>query len=351
MLPGVVQQTILEDCESLAVTHTDPTATAKVSNPSPTVSAGDAAVQGPRRSQDAREARDILRERLRLVSWNVANRVGDATRRQGEFLAQLDPLPDVVLLQEVNRRSVETLCEVAGMEWLHCAVDLRRPQPDDTPVRRRGVAITGRTPPPAAVRLLDDLPLPERLLIAALPVGVQVVHVASYHAPPGVSWFQKKPQQAVRFTQWLAMVTGPAAFGADANTPLVDAIDFSQARTHWHTGDRKLKGASGDDLLVGPAKVHRLEDALRRWLGSHPEELERLRAERPGGPLALSHRTGRRKLHPGTDRRFDSIWVSHHFEVEAVAYPYEACLDAGSDHAAVIADLTMTSGPMGAAGS
>jgi hypothetical protein len=165
-----------------------------------------------------------------------------------------------------------------------------------------------------------------------------------------VSWFEKKPQQAVRFAQWLATVTGPVAFGADANTPLIDAIDFQQSRTHWHTGDRKLKGASGDDLLVGPAKIHGLEDALRRWLRTHPEDLARLRTERPGGPLDLSFRTGRRKLHPGTDRRFDSIWVSHHFEVEAVIYPYEACRAAGSDNAAVIAGLTMRPECMDTAG-
>jgi hypothetical protein len=28
-----------------------------------------------------------------------------------------------------------------------------------------------------------------------------------------------EPQQTVRFARWLATVTGPAAFGADANTP------------------------------------------------------------------------------------------------------------------------------------
>jgi hypothetical protein len=123
--------------------------------------------------------------------------------------------------------------------------------------------------------------------------------------------------------------------------PLVDAIDFQQTRTHWHTGRRILRGAPGDDLLVGPAKLHPLEDVLRRWLDEHPEELDRLRAERPGGPLALSYRTGRRKLHPGTDRRFDSIWVSPQFEVDAVAYPYAECIAAGSDHAAVVVDLTL----------
>jgi hypothetical protein len=210
------------------------------------------------------------------VSWNVANRVGEATRRQGEFLARLDPRPDVILLQEVNRRSVDALCEFAGMGWLRCAVDLRQEQPDDRPVRRRGVAIAGRTAAPSSCYLLEDVPLPERLLIAALPLAGQVVHLASYHAPPGMSWFEKKPQQAVRFARWLATLRGPAAFGADANTPLIDAIDFQQTRTHWHTGRRILRGAPGDDLLVGPAKLHRLEDVLRRWLDGHPDELDRL---------------------------------------------------------------------------
>jgi exonuclease III len=282
-----------------------------------------------------------LGDSFRFVSWNVANRVGEATRRQGEFLARLDPRPDVILLQEVNRRSVDALCELAGMGWWHCAVDLRQAQPDDRPVRRLGVAIAGRTAAPSSVHLLEDVPLPERLLTATLPLVGQVVHLVSYHAPPGVSWFEKKPQQAVRFARWLATLTGPAAFGADANTPLIDAVDFQQTRTHWHTGRRILRGAPGDDLLVGPAKVHPLEDVLRRWLDGHPDELDRLRVERPGGPLALSYRTGRRKLHPGTDRRFDSIWVSPQFEVDAVTYPYAECIAAGSDHAAVVADLTL----------
>jgi endonuclease/exonuclease/phosphatase family metal-dependent hydrolase len=51
---------------------------------------------------------------MRVVSWNIANRVGDAARRQGEFLADLDPRPDLVMLQEVNRRSIERVSEHAG---------------------------------------------------------------------------------------------------------------------------------------------------------------------------------------------------------------------------------------------
>lgn len=96
------------------------------------------------------------------MSWNVANRVGEATRRQGELLARLHPRPDVILLQEVNRRSVDALCELAGMGWWYCAVDLRQAQPDDRSVRRRGVAIAGRTAAPSSPQLLEDVPLPDR---------------------------------------------------------------------------------------------------------------------------------------------------------------------------------------------
>jgi endonuclease/exonuclease/phosphatase family metal-dependent hydrolase len=288
------------------------------------------------------EAKGSDRMKLRVVSWNVAYRTGDVAAEQGRLLARLSPEPDLVLLQEVNPNSLPLLLGEAGLGWCRSAVDLRTPSPDDTPVRRRGVSVAGRGPLPLASRLLLELPLPERALVCEIPIGSQEsLTVASYHAPPGVNWHEKKPQQAVRFADWLRTVTAPALLGIDANTPKVDAIDLADTRTHWHTGDRKLHGEPGDDLLVGPGRVHALEDALRRWLSDHPDELERIRRERPSGPLALSHRTGRRKTHPGTDRRFDSIWISRHFQVESIDYLYDQSVTAGSDHAAVLVDLVL----------
>lgn len=278
---------------------------------------------------------------LRAVTWNLQFRVGDSARRQGELLGSLVPAPDIVLLQEVNRRAIETLCVIAGLTWFRCAVDIRVAEPDDTPVRRRGVAIAGRGEAPFTTHLRLDVPLPERILVAKIPTPGGTLTVISYHAPPGVNWHEKKPQQAVAFARWLATVKGPVVLGIDANTPRVDAIDFVDTRTHWHTGMRKLKGAPGDDLLVGPNRIHKLDDALRRWLANHPHDLEQIRQVRPFGPLAVSHRTGRRKTHPGTDRRFDSIWVSPEIEVRNVGYLDEEALAAGSDHAAVVADLVL----------
>lgn len=276
---------------------------------------------------------------VRVVSWNLSWRTGATADRQGAFLASLRP--EVVLLQEVNAASIGRLAEAAGLNWVRSSLELREPMPEDKVGRRRGCAIGGRGEAPSSVRLLTDVPLPERLLIARVMVGAQEVALASYHAPPGVSWFEKKPQQAVLFARWLEARTGPVLFGADANTPEVDHPDFALTRTHWHTGDRHLDGAPGDDLLVGPDKIHGLDDALRRWFDRHPDQLDVVRAEFPTGPVRCSHRTGKRKTSPGTARRFDSIWVSRHFTVETVDYPYEASCEAGSDHAAVVAELIL----------
>ncbi len=134
----------------------------------------------------------------------------------------------------------------------------------------------------------------------------------------------------------------PRLAGRRCQHPLLDAADFTATRTHWHTGDRHLHGEPGDDLLFGPGKIHGLDDALRRWLADHPAIAAPLAVDRPFGPLAVTHRTGKRKTSPGTGRRFDSIWITRHWAVHSIDHYYDDAIAAGSDHAIVIADLTPT---------
>jgi hypothetical protein len=183
------------------------------------------------------------------------------------------------------------------------------------------------------------LPLPERVQAVRLGAGDFEFVAISYHAPPGVSWGYWKVEQALAFVDWLNDFRTPAILGADANTPEIDHPDFAQTRTHWHSGMRRLGGLPGDDLVWGPAKTHRLNDAYRLWLEAHPEELASIRRLHPAGPLAESHWTGQRQQSPGTPRRFDSIWVSPEFAVETVTYRREAF--EYSDHAAIVADMRL----------
>ena len=256
-------------------------------------------------------------------------------RRQGELLRELKP--DLTLLQELNRGAAEILQRAAGADWLVCAADLRVRAADDRPVRSRGVAIAGHGRRRAW--LPADVPLPERILLIETTVEGLGLTAASYHAPPGVNWKIIKAREAVTFARWLSARQGPVLLGADANTSLIDAVDFAATRTHWHSGNHCLNGEPGDDLLFDPGKTHPPDDALRRWLVDHPAEAAAL-AHNPLGPLAVTHRTGKRRDSAGTGRRFDSIWMTRHWTVSRIDHLYDEGIAAGSDHAVIVADLT-----------
>ena len=85
--------------------------------------------------------------------------------------------------------------------------------------------------------------------------------------------------------------------------------------------------------------MHDLDDALRCWLALHPNEI------RLAAPLAITHRTGRRKNSAGTGRRFDSVWISRHWAVRHIKHLYEEGLEAGSDHAPVMVNLDRMARP------
>lgn len=277
-------------------------------------------------------------EIVRVVSWNVSFAMGDRMRSQAGYIKKLQP--DLLCLQEVNLSSAQELVERAGLDWLVSGVALRPSKQDDTPVRKRGSAIAGRGTAPVSTWLLNDLPFPERLVLAEVRLYDMSWTVASYHAPPGVTWREKKAQQAVGFARWLQGIQTPTVLGGDFNTPEVDGLDFGRTRTHLHTGHRWLGELPGDDLLVGPDKIHDLDDALRLWIEKDPRRLDDVRRIRPNGPLAISYRTLRRGGKPPTPWRFDAVWVSGHFVVHDVQYPYEQSIAARSDHSAVVCDLT-----------
>jgi len=272
------------------------------------------------------------------VTWNLAH------RRQvdplGELLRASTTGERVVLLQEARPDSLEAFCRAAGLDWWHHAKELLTEEQLVDRVRGRPVAIAGDGPPPTGLRLGPPVGLPEKVLVADVVLGGRPVTVASYHAPPGVTWHQVKPRQAVAFARWLSAVDGPVLFGADTNTPETDHPDFALTRCHWHRGHRRLElDELGEDALTGPDKVHPLTDCLRLWLDANPEELEAIRRERPTGPLRISHRTGKTNVRPGNPRRFDSVWVSEHLVVTDVSYDYEGAIAAGTDHALVTAGL------------
>ena len=104
-------------------------------------------------------------------------------RRQGELLHELKP--GLILLQEVNLGSAETLRRASGADWLISAADLRQRAAEDRPVRSRGVAIAGRGLAPRRAWIPADVPLPERILLAETTMEGLGLTAVSSHVPRG----------------------------------------------------------------------------------------------------------------------------------------------------------------------
>ncbi len=289
---------------------------------------------------------------VRVASWNLNQRTGEAVQRLGSLLAAGGGA-DLVLLQEVSQGGLPLFCEAAGLEWwVHVRgefFDLLQvrgraggPTPEGgTYPNARCVAIAGRGALLRGAVPFAEVPLPEKVMAGWVDIGRVRTTVVSYHAPAGVSHFGKKPAQAVRLAEWLAALDGPVILAGDFNTPAVDPPDFDRVHTHWHTGEPHVEGLPGDDLLVGPTPVHGLRDALRTYLASNPEELAAVRSERPDGPLAVSYRTGSRD---DQRYRYDAVWLSEHFSVNAVEYVYDEAIGAGTDHGLVLVDAELSGG-------
>lgn len=271
---------------------------------------------------------------MRIATWNLQNRVGDAAKRLGETLARAHGA-DIVLLQEVNPEGFETFLDAAGLDWgIHVGDEfpemLRAVKRADGP---RSAAIGGRGAKPKTFTPFPDAPLPEKILATWIEHQGAQITVVAYHAPTG-SHGLSKPEQAVRVAQWIKRISPEAAIlGGDFNTPEHDPLEDLEVRTHWHTGGPTMGTATGDDVLVGPKPIHHLTDAYRSWLSSNPSARNEIPAS---GPLATTHVLSRSK----TPVRYDQIWLSPQFKVKTVEHLYEEAIAAGTDHALVIAETT-----------
>jgi endonuclease/exonuclease/phosphatase family metal-dependent hydrolase len=281
------------------------------------------------------------------MSWNIDAR-GEGLEKRIGALERFEA--DIVLLQEVPRRAGSALANAAGFAWAELAV--MRSEPTGGPSARLGTAILGSE----RVRLHDVGQIPQeqfieaglraglseaevrnrtgwfhRNLYADIEIEGHSLRVCSFHARPATGGRPGRPPLGYArqlfhrvCADWLAEHNGSMLFGVDANSPYVDHPDPAR----WQPS------MAGDATLIGPQPRHRLTDALYRWLEEHPEDLERVRTERPDGPLAISYETSG----AGRPVRYDHLFVTDDLRVETITYRPPAA--DGSDHGVVLARLT-----------
>ena len=270
---------------------------------------------------------------LRFVTWNVNGASGDRARRLIDLLAaEIADGPALAALQEVKPATFVALEASADFKWLVYSLDFRAPGDFDRGNRKLGCVVAGR----GDVELqggdvLWRLPLPERSAIARVRWDGSELDAISYHSLTGSGF---KAGKGVAYRTLLETLAGrerPMLLGLDANTPRVDHPDEVRSEFWW---------PAHEPLVLGPAgaRKHDLSDAYRLWLAANPGALAAIEAERPDGPLAVTHLRGAKNA----PCRYDQVWVSPEWTVESADHRTEASFEAGSDHALVSVEVALS---------
>ncbi|HWB05613.1 MAG TPA: endonuclease/exonuclease/phosphatase family protein [Verrucomicrobiales bacterium] len=261
---------------------------------------------------------------FRFASWNVNNR--KLTASHIDLLRLISP--DILVLQEASS-AFHTALQASGLFASDVSsLALRPPQAMEGRSRRLGCSIfTTSRFQSCNPSLLSELHFPERTLAMNVSTAGWSGMVCSFHTPPGASWGRVKPRTLKAISQWLTLQPGPLIFGIDANCPKTDHPDISQNEWWW----------KDEPLLLGGSPLHQLRDVFRVYLEKNPHEFARIRADRPAGPLAVSHVRGNRRTM--TECRYDFIYASPDVEVHSACYMFDESIRAVSDHAVVVAHL------------
>jgi hypothetical protein len=275
---------------------------------------------------------------LRVATWNLRWNGGNmAVEREVELLADRDW--DVAMLQEVNPKAWAALAARGMTDGAVSAFDRRFPRLDgDHP---HGVALLVRD----GLQLIDPelvrgLPRPGRGIGATLSGWTVPVSVCSWHVPNAAqSGPAVKIQGYLGFLGWITTQRGATMVGFDSN---------HWDSNHWEESTElelawPAEPADGwylEQRFFGANPPHGLRDAYRDYLAAHDDEYQRLRAELPkDGPLAVTYTRGT-KERPTPDR-FDYVFMSDELHCVGIEHRYDDAVAAGSDHALVIATLTL----------
>lgn len=269
---------------------------------------------------------------MRVALWDV--RVGG--QRKPAVLQRTDA--DVYLLLGVSSASAAAWTEQWRGEF-HCANALERT--GSAQQRPHGAMIASRWPL-RSVETLSSLPKPERALLAVADTPAGPVTLISWGAPNAAGEGREAKEAAYEFmSSMLTILDGPIVLGADTN---------AWSDPPWHASPEPVDPLwEQQDNFVGREPRHGLHDVFRDVVDRDEHRARLLASMRPHGPLAVTYirrphgrprNIVKRDGHAYGLDRMDRLYVSHHFKPLACEHFYDEALDAGGDHALVLAEVT-----------
>ncbi|MBK06231.1 MAG: hypothetical protein CL920_37310 [Deltaproteobacteria bacterium] len=257
---------------------------------------------------------------IRIIQWNI--RINSDTGAILELLRSEVRTPTIVHLQEVSEFAFSMLHTHLQPTGSAFSLEYRRPGKNEGRNRRMGVATLAFGAAIVKSDLVKRSVFPERTLVAEVEVGGTFVRTLNFHSLTGVDYKKAKSSNFASLADFLESESIDFLC-CDANEPKVDSLNWAEVE-FFNNRDKGRCAA----MIFGESPQHALFDSFKVHLQNIGEGIE-------GSPLAVSHVvTGR---YP---RRYDHIFHSPQWEVEAMSYDYESAKKATSDHAVVVADFS-----------
>ncbi len=272
------------------------------------------------------------RNPLRLVSWNVAGRVG----RFGSQVEQLSGYQaDIVALQETTARTIPmwrwAATEELGLPYI---IDSRSLAPDQTLLngpRKYAQVFASRFPLEALPPQDFEVPWPERVLSVVIQAPGGDIEAHTTHIPPGSSngWLKIAMFEGIH-ARLARSHGGHRLLCGDFNMPRKELPDGTVL--YWGTRER----ANGELGRRRPERWCAGERSVREGLAPFdlPEQYRLINGYTERADTWIPTQG----LH-ANPRRFDHLYASKSLSVVSCTYDHQPRVDRLSDHSVLIADM------------
>ncbi len=254
-------------------------------------------------------------ENMRLISWNVAGRVGALS---GQVEGLMGYVPDIVALQEVTAATVPLWRSELARRQYHvlASFDLAKNLRELVGGRKYGVLLASRWPLQALPPTEFPIPWPERVVSAVIDAPCGEIECHNTHLPAGVSHGYIKVQTFEGIHERLSRWAGhPRILCGDFNSPRAEHEDG----TIEPFGGNDKRWSNAELGVIRDLAKHDLADVFRLLNGYEKREVS-----------WVMRRKGR--LY---GRRFDHVFASRSLSPVGCTYLHELRDQGLSDHAPI----------------
>ena len=254
--------------------------------------------------------------KIQVVNWNISY--------MGNHESKLDFLFSVlrnnycVLLQEVKPHVCEYIKSKFQDNTVIYSLDYRPPSKFDSDARKLGVMIIlSKNISVKESGVIERNVFPDRTLYATVDIGGKELKLLALHSITGCSYYRAKSAQYDSFAEFIDTYS-PDIIGIDANEPQIDSFDIEKMKF--------FDNGKGAQIFFHEVKSKDLCDSFVKH--------KKIAECEEGKPIAVSHNVKRKGV-----VRYDFLFSNNKFEISSCEYLYDEAINAGSDHAAIVAEF------------